>query len=141
MTVFAPNARRDHISRRTGETSKWVECLGIEHVDGGLLTCTNRGRVDRHKRAIADVYLPVCEFKVPSRACAISLPNRLKHPTFGITDLHRCLNLVHRTSMVAFNCVVLFFYLGEPPADQPSEGAAVAVGEGLASADPSFNAG
>jgi hypothetical protein len=51
-------------------------------------------------------------------------------------------SLVHRTSIAAFNCFGLFFYFGEPPASaESSEGAAIAVGEGLAPADLSFNAG
>jgi hypothetical protein len=43
---------------------------------------------------------------------------------------------------IQLRCVVLFFSFGEPPAPaEPSDGAAIAVGEGLASADPSFNVG
>jgi hypothetical protein len=50
-------------------------------------------------------------------------------------------SLIHRPSIPAFNCFGLFFYFGEPPADRPSEGAAIAIGERLASADPYFDAG
>jgi hypothetical protein len=50
-------------------------------------------------------------------------------------------SLVHCTSIAAFNCFGLFCYLDRPPASaEPSEEAAIAIGEGLAPADPRSNA-
>jgi hypothetical protein len=51
------------------------------------------------------------------------------------------ISLVPSAAMVAFYCFVLFFHVGEPPASaEPSEGAAIVVGKGPASADLSFKA-
>jgi hypothetical protein len=101
MTVFALDTRRGNTSRRKGENSKWVACLEIKDVERELLAWTCRASVDRQKRASTHDSLPVCEFKVPARACAISLPNRLKHSTFGITDLDSCLRKRRKVSVLS----------------------------------------